>query len=143
MRRKDGACAAFQAQRLLDGLVDRANPIGRRLAGVIGIVDPEAVQHQPVGQRMDLGRTNLQALAGQGPGQLVEDARGNRFGRSHGDLQGGRVGLVAGRRPHAAGLQVVQQPQVGGRLLDGRGTQVAGGQGVDVPREPGFVGLVR
>ena len=104
-------------------------------------MDPEAVQDQPLGQRMDLGRADLQALAGQGPGQLVEDAGGHRLGRPHGHLQRGRVGLVAGRRPHAAGLQVVQQAQVGGRLLGRRGAEVTGGQGVDVPRIPGLVGL--
>ena len=71
----------------------------------------------------------------------MEDAGGNRFGRPHRDLHRGRVGLVVGRRPHAAGLQVVQQSQVRGRLLGGRGAEVTGGQGIDMPGIPAFVGF--
>ena len=74
VRRNDGRLRPAAAQRLLQRRSDLGQPLRRRLAGKIRIVDPEAVQHQPVGQGVDLGRADLQALAGQGPGQLVEDA---------------------------------------------------------------------
>ena len=64
------AAATATSERLTAG-----QPVRRRLAGEIRIVDPEAVQHQPVGQRVDLRRADLQAVAGQRPGELVENAR--------------------------------------------------------------------
>ena len=50
-------------------------PFRRRLARIVGVVDPEAVEHQAVGQGVNLGREDFQAVAADGPGELVENAR--------------------------------------------------------------------
>ena len=132
-----GRLVAGRVQRGDQRAVDLFQPVARRFAGKIGVVDPEAVQHQPVGQRVDLRRADFQPVAAQRPGELVEDARRDFFGRADRELHGRRVGpILAGGRGPAAGSQAVQQPQIGRHLLGRRGVQIAGRQGVDLPGEP-------
>ena len=59
--------AAAARQSLDQRSFDLFEPLRRRLARIIGIVDPKPVEHQSVGQRVNLCRADLQADAAQAP----------------------------------------------------------------------------
>ena len=60
-----GRLAAGRFQRLDQRMLNLLDAVGGRLAGKIGIVDPKAVEHQSIGQGVNLRRADRQPMTAQ------------------------------------------------------------------------------
>ena len=69
------------------------------------------VEHEPLVERVDVGRENLQPLAGQCPREPMEHAAGDRFPRGHRDRHGAGRRLPACADEHAVRGQSRQLSQ--------------------------------
>ncbi len=107
-------------QRRRQSPADPLQTLRRRATGVVRVEHPKTVDHQLFGQRVDLGRQDVQPLAAERAGQLVEDSRGELFSGAHGEQHGFGLRLVTSLDVHLVGAQAVEEPQVGGDLCGRR-----------------------
>ncbi len=128
-----------RAKRLGQHVFHRFDPLGRRPVGIIGIDHVEPVEHQSVGQGVDLGRQDLQALAGQCAGQFVEHPRRDVLAGADDVLHCPALAQVTARGMHVASLQRAQVLQLGGDLFGIRALEIGAGQSLDLPVVPGQI----
>ena len=86
-----GALSRDVLQRGDERTRDLGATVRRRLIRVMRVFHDEAVQHQPIGQRIDFGGENPQSVAGQRSGEPMEDPGRDILVGAHGVLRGARL----------------------------------------------------
>ncbi len=120
---------------------DLLNSRRRRLINIIRIVHDKSVEDQSACQRVDVGREDLQPLAGEGAGELVKHAGRNVFVSADGELDGMRLRQIAAPGLYLAVADGAKLAQVVGDPLRRRAVQHAAGERFYLRLEPGEIGL--
>ena len=110
-------------QRFFQAAIDILNALRRGGVGIVGIAHTETVKDQPVCQRVDVGRKNLQSGAAESAGEPVKNAGGDVFVRTDDKLEGARLGQVTMPNIDVAGANSANGTQVQLYTCNGTGAQ--------------------